>query len=195
METINYKGFEIEIVPDESYESPQDWGDDSLFLVGFHRDFTVTTDDIKEPSNIDEYKNAYWILPLYAYIHSGVALSLSDAKYLFNCRWDSCQVGAVLASKKEFKTIEEAYRVGKGLVDTWNDCLSGNVWGYNVDEIGASCYGYYGDYEKSGLIEDAKSEIDFYLEKLYGKKNKKLKDLIKNKVKIEKRENILSNIR
>lgn len=194
MDTIQYKGFNIEIVEDENCASPQEWGDDSLFLVSFHRDFSVITDDIKDMDDLNEIKD-YWQIPLYAYIHSGVSLSISRDKYPYNDRWDSCQVGVVLASKKEFKTMQEAVEASSGLVKNWNDYLSGNVWGYIVDEIGASCYGYYGDYEDSGLIEDAKSEINFYLEKLYDKKNKKLKDLIKSKVKIEKRENILLNIK
>src|SRR5574343_292519 len=194
-ETVRYKGFDIEIMQDDSCYSPQDWRDENLFLVAFHRDFSVTTDDIKEPSDIEEYKDKFHLITLYAYIHSGVSLSIADDVYPYNDKWDSCQVGVVLASKEEFKTRKEAVERAIGLVGVWNDYLSGNVWYYNVEGIeGVGCGGFFGDYEKSGLLDDAKGEIDYYLNQLYGKKNKKLKDLIKNKVDFSKRENILAKI-
>ncbi len=49
------------------------------------------------------------------------------------------------------------------MIDIWNDNLSGNVYGYMIDEINEGCWGYYGDYQTSGLITDAKNAIDFVL--------------------------------
>ena len=40
-EDIYYKGYKIKIRQDEDSESPNDWGDENLFLVYDHRQFTV----------------------------------------------------------------------------------------------------------------------------------------------------------
>lgn len=43
IEVIKYRGHEIEIFYDELCESPDDWGNDEVFLVYDHRDFRVKT--------------------------------------------------------------------------------------------------------------------------------------------------------
>lgn len=40
-EIIQHNGYSIEMRQDEYSESPEEWGDDGLFLVAYHRDFTV----------------------------------------------------------------------------------------------------------------------------------------------------------
>lgn len=164
IETINYKGFDIKIFRDECGESPDSWGDESLFLVGFSsRYLWIIREGLKHPQDIGNWKKDYHIFPLYAYIHSGVALSMGRGGQ-FSDPSDSSQVGFVLASKKEFKTNEKAMEISKGLVNTWNQYLSGKVYGYSIDEpVNDSCWGYYGDYEESGLMESAKGAIDFIL--------------------------------
>jgi hypothetical protein len=42
MEKLKYKGFTIEMRPDENADGPEQWGDSSLFLVGYNsRNFSV----------------------------------------------------------------------------------------------------------------------------------------------------------
>ena len=61
-------------------------------------------------------------------------------------------VGAVLASKTEFATRDDATRVAHGLVSTWNECLSGSVYGLVCETFDAektplddeSTWGYIG---------------------------------------------------
>jgi len=36
-----YKGYKINIYQDLNDDSPADWGDDNLFLVAYHRNFSV----------------------------------------------------------------------------------------------------------------------------------------------------------
>jgi len=104
----------------------------------------------------------FHVFPLSAYIHSGVALYMGNHKV---CPWDSCQVGAVLVAKSEFKNKAKAEKVASGLVEIWNDYLSGNVYRYvivddNEDEVD-SCWGYYGDYEKeNGALIAARQEVE-----------------------------------
>lgn len=54
--TEEYKGYKINIYYSEDYDSPNDWGDDNLFLVYSHRQFDVRRQPFK-PYEIAEYFN------------------------------------------------------------------------------------------------------------------------------------------
>ena len=128
------------LVLDTDAESPNADEDDNLFLVHYHRDFDVrrkeiiTEDDPREwyqGKKIPQEKK-YWIFPVEAYIHSGVALTLNTFRGRLpqgHYEFDVSHVGLVLASKDEFKTREQAIKCAGGLVDNWNTYLSGNVYG------------------------------------------------------------------
>ncbi len=148
-------GFELRyLTQDIDPQSPDTWGDDTLFLVHYHRDFwienkTITedilrawyhkqyhearyhTEDMDEP---DETKD-YFVFPIAAYIHSGVVLSL-DGNEFPDQRWDVSHVGAILVKKKEFgaggvefeNSKEQALTKAESLLETWNQYLSGDVY-------------------------------------------------------------------
>lgn len=180
---IDYKnGYSINIYYDEIAESPAEWGDDTLFLTGFNREFTpdqkyITrdlqadifaelngdADDYEEREQAREWVKNYFIFPLFAYIHSGVALSLGRTGQ-FADKWDSSTVGAVYAKKTKFDTEEEARTAADSLVKTWDNVLSGQVFGYMIETPDESteggCWGFIGEPEESGLIEQAKEEAD-----------------------------------
>jgi len=188
IESIKFRGYKIKIYQDDnSSESPDDWGDDSLFLVGYHRDFTVDrstktsggippglAQDItrggKYEDGIENYEAAryckeYHIFGLEAYIHSGVSLALSQEGSFVDREWDVSQLGLVFVSKKEWKTREKAREAARGLIKTWNMYLSGEVYGYLIEntfgEESGGCWGFYGsDYKASGLIDNARGEIN-----------------------------------
>ena len=108
---------------------------------------------------------AFHVFPLEAYIHSGVCLALSREGDFPDRRWDVSQLGAVLVSKKEARTKAKARTIALGLIKTWNDYLSGNVYGFEIEDASGqvidSCWGFYGDYEaKGGALAEAKSIID-----------------------------------
>ena len=134
-EDIYYKGYKIKIREDEDTDSPDDWGDENLFLVYDHRQFTVKRKDF-EPQDIYEnglaYEKNYWIFPVEAYIHSGVSLRLFNGTK--QCRWDSSVSGYILASKSEFDNLETATNAAEGLIETWNQYLSGEVYGYIIEK-------------------------------------------------------------
>jgi hypothetical protein len=179
--TEEYKGCTIEVWNDEYVESPDDWGNDDVCF--WNREITVKNDNItkeifgayiKHP-DFDEYKKEakevakkYWIFGVDAYIHSGIALSLHGTGY--RCKWDTSDyVGCIIVAKKEARLSKEAERIAKGILETWNDYLSGNVYGFTstdplTGEMIGSCGGFYGDYDKSGLLDDARLEVDHYLE-------------------------------
>jgi hypothetical protein len=172
VEHFNVGTLTVNIYQDEDAESPDTWGDDSIFLLGWHRDFTVTRPNYKRPDDILEYVNEddcdedrqikasiredYHVFTLYAYIHSGVSLSLGASfGGIDPGGWDTSRLGIVLVSREEWPDEGAARTAAMSLVDTWNQYLSGDVYGYTVtDEDGEqldSCWGFYGD-------EDAKGE-------------------------------------
>ena len=116
------------------------------------------------------------MLPLYLYDHSGITISTGP----FNCPWDSGQIGYIYvtkeAIKKEFnrkimskKLEQKAIDIMRSEVNTYDDYLTGSVYGYVIEptdenkEINCddSCWGFFGcNHEKSGLMEMAKNAID-----------------------------------
>ena len=174
----NRNGLIIRIIHDsDMQDSPDDWGDDSLFLVHYHREFEIRRDKIVTKNEIAEWyrrgpddaeqdiEKDYFLFPVAAYIHSGVVLSLGDGRGFPDFQWDVSHVGAVLASRKEFTATEDARRAAEALVKTWNDCLSGNVYGFEIqDSTGRdieSCWGFYGDYNADGgALSEARSIVD-----------------------------------
>jgi hypothetical protein len=172
------------IYPDENDE------DENLFLVNYHRDFDVRRDKIiterdarnwwredytdyyEEDENGNPIKmlnipqsEKYWTFPLTCYVHSGVRLYIGDGRLPFDSQgWDTSHVGMVLVAKSEWTEEADAEKAAHGLVETWNQYLSGDVYGVIVevmDETGApiddekdSCWGYYGfDYANQSLSE------------------------------------------
>lgn len=187
-----YKGIEIKIMYDENYESPNDWGDDYAFLVYSHRQFDVRVkgfvpEDIAEAMQEKEKTFAgYYYFPVFAYIHGGVSLSLSKNHYPFTCPWDTSLAGFALVNVKESKDEETAYKAAESLISTWNQYLSGEVFGY-TSEYG-SCWGYYGRESIPYMIKEAKGEIDQAEREQIREHGRKVKTWIKNHVPLTKRE-------
>lgn len=121
---------------------------------------------------LDKY---YIMLPVYMYSHSGITINTTG----FSCPWDSGQIGYIYVSKKKVKEIynwkiltKKRIKLIEGYlqdeIKSYDDFLTGNVYGYDIESIkdtnpiecDDSCWGYYGDFKKSNLIEDAKNNID-----------------------------------
>jgi hypothetical protein len=109
-------------------------------------------------------------LPLYLYDHSGITMSTGS----FSCPWDSGQVGFIyvriadvkaeygwkVLTKARRERIEEYLR---NEVRTYDDYLTGNVYGFVIEELDNatgeweqvdSCWGFYGDDPvESGMCE------------------------------------------
>jgi len=133
-----------------------------------------------------------------------VICKLSKTPYLNTCsrgysQGDYADVFTCYTSKFEEVTgCKKAQIDEKELqsnVDLWGYWAWGDVYGYSIDEIDESCWGYYGDdHEKSGLLEDAKSQIDYYIKAKRKERIEKLKELIKAHVPFIYRPIILQNI-
>jgi len=200
-----YKNCTIKIIPDSDNGGPDEWQDEGMFLVHYHTNFQVERNDIvtkeelgqlfhDEVKTIDVMKE-YHIFFTKAYIHSGVSLALIESGKVYpDEQWDVSRCGAVLVSKKETRLRKSAYKLASGLIETWNDYLSGNIYGYVTEnkngDIIESIWGFYGDYEKSDVLSEARSSIDFHVEKVTKKHVHALKQMIRNKVPIEKRKEL-----
>ncbi len=172
MESIEYKGYTLNVEPDEYADSPKEWGDENLFLVGFHREFSVDHKDVGEglvrsifagnkyedgskSEDAVEFSKKYHVFPLEAYIHSGVSLHLGGEARIDRA-WDVSMVGALFVAKSEARTKKRAEELARGLIKTWNMYLSGDVWSVSVEdqdgEVLDTCGGFYGyaDAEASG---------------------------------------------
>lgn len=158
-----YKGRTIEIVYDEFAESPDYWGNEDYFIVYDHRDFTVERKGF-DPETIFEhiaetkrmFYEGYWVFPLYAYIHSGVSLSLGQG----TDRWDTSYRGFVLVKRQKgwSYTRTRAEKIAQSIKDEWNEYLGGEVYGYDTGSD--SCWGFYGDEGMKEAISQAKGCID-----------------------------------
>ncbi len=180
----NYK---IEVIQDENSNSPIE--DDNLgTMICFHRRYNLGDKhnykhedyngwDKMEDAIIKQEKVGV-ILPLYLYDHSGITISTSP----FGDRWDSGQIGFIFISKKKMleeyggkkvtqKLIDRVTEYLKSEVKTYDQYLTGDVYGYKISEITTcdkghehenelgSCWGYYGE---ESCMTDAESIVNSY---------------------------------
>lgn len=127
----------------------------------------------------------YVVLPLFLYDHSGITMSTGK----FSCPWDSGQVGWIYVSHDEIKdnwsvksvtdqvdykdgqptksALERAEDLLKGEVETYDQYLTGQVYGYIIEtpdeENADSCWGFFGlDYVREEAEAAAKHYVEDY---------------------------------
>ena len=234
-----YRGFTIEILPDEDASNPRVDCDNVGTMICFHRNYGLGDEKhgyLKVNFNswaglANQLKKDFGpdpvILSLYLYDHSGISISaqpwIGRAQH---AEWDSGQVGFIVCSLKKAKEewgmkgqltkgwdglanfthnedgtrrtlmqaalmqAAETYLLGE--VETYNDYLTGNVYGYRIidpedeDENIDSCWGFLGDYEKWCLPE-ARSVVDVQVEVKRRKQQERKKTEIRHRVPLEKR--------
>jgi len=108
----------------------------------------------------------YISLPVYVYIHSGIALNTTG----FSCPWDSGMSGIIYVSKDRVREDFKKKLISKKLynivldilkseVDVYGKYLNGEVYGYEIinddGDVVDSCYGYYGSEEAEIAAKDA----------------------------------------
>lgn len=186
-ETQKYNGYNINIYYDDDPQHPrQDW-DNLGTLYTRHRNMQPEEDfdkhfEIEEVfandsyGFTDQFEKNYIAHRVYMYDHSGQTVSTSP----FSCRWDSGLLGIIAVSiadvKKEYgwknitkKRREKIEEYLQGEVQTYDDYLTGSVYGYTItdkDDNGMhSCRGYFGSASIKGIIAECKSTIDNYKKK------------------------------
>lgn len=175
---MKYKGCTISIEQDELAESPHKW-DNLGVMACFHSRYNLgdkvdlAPDHFNGWTEMAEYikteLGAVVILPLYLCDHGGITIATGP----FSCQWDSGQVGFIYVTHE--KLIAEYGNVGPDVialagkvlqaeVETYDQYLTGDVWGFTAENedghnIG-SCWGYYG---QETAIEEAKGAVDYYI--------------------------------
>lgn len=170
---IDYKGMSIKIYYDTDADSPASWGNEDYFLCADYRHLylkntPITADECRETLRDGKsFLDGYYIFPVSIYDHSGIALSLGTSH-----GWDYSNGNAFLCVKRmkgwswaKSKAKERA----EALVDTWNEYLSGEVYGFVAEDENEcefdSCWGFFGDEGIKEAIEEAKSSIDCEIER------------------------------
>lgn len=193
-ETWVKSGLRVKLIADADAAAPNEWRDDALFIVTTHNRYFELRHNGMNAAECEDDKDLardYHVFRLNAYIHGGVALSLSNSGQ-FSDPWDSGQIGFVYVSKSEWRyrerTIKKcvsARKAADGYVETWNQYLSGDVWGYVIEteteretetddtdgagdgagdgdgELVDSCWGFYGlDYARAEATSALNTEIE-----------------------------------
>jgi len=165
--------YKVKVVQDTDPSNPR--GDDNLgTMVCFHNRYDLGDKHDYDHNDygswkemltaIDKREDACIILPLFLLDHSGITMATKD----FNDRWDSGQVGYIFVSKKKVREeysvkritkaiAEKAWGVLEGEVETYDQYLRGDVYGFEIWKLGKksgkekeiidSCWGYYSETE------------------------------------------------
>jgi len=218
MESIEYKGYTINIKYDEIAENPRNW-DNLGNMLCWHKRYSLGDENLKDDfsymaecklENLPKYCNsweeiknilkkefkAFIIMPLYLYDHSGI--SMRTYRHGIHSSWDCGSVGFIYITKEKIYKEYNVKRITKKLkeqienylineVEIYSNWLEGNIYFYNIEnkngEYINSCGGFYGyDFEENGLLDEAKSFIDYNIREERKQKAEKLKSFIKNKV-------------
>lgn len=157
--TENYKGYTIEICLDDNPVSPREW-DNAGTIACWHSHYDLGDEQPKvSPSEWREsLPKDLIVLPVFLYDHSWITISTHGDRYPFNDQWDAGQVGYIYITKEKAihewgkkkctaSVIEQAKKCLESEIDTYNDYLIGNVFGYRVlngdGECIESCWDYY----------------------------------------------------
>lgn len=169
VKTLHHAGCRIEIHQDDTADNPVQQWDGQAKVQIWHRGYDFGNDHtFNTPQEVQEYfrrhRRQVVFLPVFMYDHSGITVNTTG----FSCPWDSGQVGYCWCSRDDAEEAlgtrdrEAAYRFLRETVQLLDDYLTGNVYGYVVLDPQTSatidsCWGYFGDPEVSGLLDDARA--------------------------------------
>lgn len=152
----------VVVCRDHDPTSPREW--DNVFTIHSGSRYLASDEGAMNPvvdygdSPTDAtFTDGVFALPIYAYVHSGMALSLTP----FNDPWDSGCAGFMYVNKaafcKEFGlkrfSKKRAIEIAKGEIATLQQYIDGDVYGWEeqtretVDdewETVNNCWGYFG---------------------------------------------------
>ena len=173
METFEKNGYKVTIEQDSDPIAPDDSADEHAFIVTTRNRYFQVDGPNKETAdtvgdNLEEWEKTHHVYKLNALIHSGIHLSIvSDLKEYY-MGFDSGQIGFLLVTRDESE-IPEPFKYAEGMVETWNQYLSGDVWGYTIEDGEGdhvdSCWGFYGfEYAKEealGNVPDSPPDMPY----------------------------------
>jgi hypothetical protein len=165
-------GVIIKIKHDSTQYSPRE--DDNLgTMVFWHRRYTLGDKHDITPAEFKEMLKDKNIIAraVYMYDHSGIALGTEP----FKDQWDSGFLGWIYTTRDKIREWYGIKRVTKGHIyeamiilkhelETYNQFIEGDVWGFEIwstcpccgkpEEVIESCWGFYGsDHKKNGMLD------------------------------------------
>jgi len=187
VQTISFKdGAKLEIKADCDPGSPRDW-DNMGQMVCFHARYNfgdkhdyrhedyADWDAIQE--QIEKDYNVAIILPMFMMDHSGLSICCDSSMFRAcdSAGWDWGQIGFVFVTVEKLKEeysvdeitddiLEMATKVLLGEVETYNQYVSGEVYGFvlydtcptcgNEGKEIDSCWGFFGsNFKENGIID------------------------------------------
>lgn len=158
--TFQHNGYTVKLIQDTDAEAPENDNGDLFIVTTRNRYFQLLHDgnDARQTFEDEDLRSKYHVFRLNAYIHSGVALSLSNG-YPFNDQWDGGQIGFVFAEKSSWSDEDKARESAQSYVEVWNQYISGDVWGFVIEDPDGnhidSCWGHYGlEYARAEAISN-----------------------------------------
>ena len=172
---IENEKYKLEIFDDLNPCSPREF-DNLGTMVCFHNRYTfgdeteLKSSDFSSWEELESYlykkEKALIVVPVFLYDHSGLSVNTTG----FSCPWDSGQIGYIYTSKERIRNEYSCKRISKKLkeqvremlvseVDSYNQYLSGDVYGFNVTDKQSgeelnSCYGFFGtDHIENGIFD------------------------------------------
>lgn len=161
--------------------------------------------DWSEKLELIEATGEVVMLPISMYEHSGITLWLGSKWGHPDAQWDCSSIGFAFVEKKTAEKEmsqrilpdgqkndwkEWAYTIMEGEMKTYDQYLRGEVYGYMIEdeegEVASNVYlcGCWGYYDENHLLEDAKGNIDTYLEEKDKQRKENLQTLNMNLAKI-----------
>lgn len=162
----------VKIVPDQMPENPREFCTLG-HMVCWHNRYNLGDEQPSSSTSGEEWlkENApkgSVVLPLFLLDHSGLRMKTGS----FHDPWDSGRVGFIVCTpdkiRKEYnckriskKVREQVVKILEQEVKIYDDYLSGNVWGFTLDDAEGEhvdlCFGFYGD-DLEGMICHAGEE-------------------------------------
>lgn len=187
MSVMNYKGFTIEIEPDQDVNNPREEdGSNACTMVCFHKRYNLGDKDHGYNSeDFDSFEalrteivrdhDPVIIRPIGLLDHSGLHMFLGKGAHWSDQQgWDSGQVGWAFITRKQVldnlakggakrvtrKLRETAEKAIEQEVETFNMYLKGDVWEYVIRQNGEVVDSLCGMYGYDYAVETAKEEAD-----------------------------------
>ena len=163
--TFTVGDYTIEIRSDDDAESPEAWGNTDIFLA--YNAYRVGAGRKGYARDGADHVRDYHVFTLgvndgpYTILGLGSELAIPDGDDDDDDGTDTGP-GYVYVSRKEWPDAGDARKAADALVDEWNDYLSGNVYGYVIKDADGeqveSCWGFIGDPDTSGVVDDATAQ-------------------------------------
>jgi len=163
----------IRVVRDEYADSPREWSNTGL-MACWHRNYNLGDVQPKRDPQAwfeENVPEGSVVLDLWLIDHSGISMRTSSFDDCDPGRWDSGQVGWIVATPEKMREglglkpdepITDGHRAEirkylKQEVETYDEFIQGNCWGYVIEkgttcsedfihwEVEDSCYGFIGD--------------------------------------------------